>query len=106
VKVVMDCDNTIGIPGRDLDDALALFYLLGRDDVELIGVTTTFGNGSVEEVHANTKGMFRELKIDHIPLFLGASSRKERRSPAADFPASRLKAEPPLQSWLTFPSEL
>ncbi len=85
MKVVMDCDNTIGIPGRDLDDALALFYLLGRDDVELIGVTTTFGNGSVEEVYANTKGMFRELKIDHIPLFLGASSRNERRSPAADF---------------------
>ena len=51
MKVVMDCDNTIGIPGRDLDDALALFYLLGRDDVELIG----------------------------------ASSRNERRSPAADF---------------------
>ena len=85
VKVVMDCDNTIGIPGRDLDDALALFYLLGRDDVELIGVTTTFGNGSVEEVYANTKEMFRELKIDHIPLLLGASSRKERRRPAADF---------------------
>ncbi len=40
MKVVMDCDNTIGIPGRDLDDALAIFYLLGRDDVEMIGVTT------------------------------------------------------------------
>lgn len=45
-KVLFDCDNTMGLPGRDVDDGLALLYLLGREDVDLKGVTTTYGNSS------------------------------------------------------------
>jgi hypothetical protein len=28
--VIFDCDNTAGLPGKPMDDALALLYLLGR----------------------------------------------------------------------------
>ena len=29
-QIIFDCDSTAGIPGYPMDDALALFYLLGR----------------------------------------------------------------------------
>lgn len=43
-KVIFDCDNTMGLPGRDVDDGLSLFYLLGSPEIELLGVCSTFGN--------------------------------------------------------------
>lgn len=84
-KVLFDCDNTMGLPGRDVDDGLALLYLLGREDVELKGVTTTYGNSSLEEVFENTKVMFKELDIENIPLIKGAKSAECRISDAAEF---------------------
>jgi len=84
-KVIFDCDNTMGLYGKDVDDGLALMYLLGRDDIDLLGVTTTFGNSTIDEVHSNTVNMFNELGIDHIPLKKGASSLNNRHSQAAEF---------------------
>ena len=39
IDLVYDCDITMGIPGRDVDDGLALLYLLGSTDIRLLGVT-------------------------------------------------------------------
>lgn len=83
--VIFDCDNTMGLYGKDVDDGLALMYLLGRDDVDLLGVTTTFGNSTIDEVHPNTVKMFDELGISHIPLKKGAPSPAFRHSQAAEF---------------------
>ena len=49
-RVIYDCDNTMGKPLSEIDDGLTLLYLLGREDLELVGVTTTFGNGALEDV--------------------------------------------------------
>lgn len=84
-KVLFDCDNTMGLKGRDVDDGLALLYLLGREDVELKGVTTTYGNSSVDEVFQNTKTMFRELNIENLVFIKGAESAENRISDAAEF---------------------
>ncbi|WP_352420235.1 nucleoside hydrolase [Proteiniborus sp.] len=84
-KVIFDCDNTMGLYGKDVDDGLALLYLLGRSDIELIGVTTTFGNSTIEDVHNNTVKMFDELNINHIPLIKGAASIDDRQSNASQF---------------------
>lgn len=84
-KVLFDCDNTMGMSGRDVDDGLALLYLLGRKDVEFKGVTTTYGNSSLDEVFENTKIMFKELNIENIPLIKGAKSAEFRISDAAEF---------------------
>ncbi len=65
MKVVMDCDNTIGIPGRDLDDALALFYLLGRDDVELIGVATKHPKRITVLATGAMTNLLGALRVDH-----------------------------------------
>lgn len=84
-KIIFDCDNTMGLYGKDVDDGLALLYLLGRDDVNLLGLTTTFGNSTIDEVYNNTLGMFNELGITHIPLKKGAPSPHSRHSEAAEF---------------------
>ena len=43
-KIIHDCDCTFGINGCDVDDGLALLYLLGDGQAEVLGVTTTYGN--------------------------------------------------------------
>ena len=60
-KIIYDCDNTMGIKERDVDDGLTLLYLLGREDVELLGITTTYGNSTIDAVYENTINMMTEL---------------------------------------------
>jgi inosine-uridine nucleoside N-ribohydrolase len=94
IRVVYDCDNTIGIPGRDVDDGLALLYLLGSPSIRLEAVTATYGNGSLEEVMHATRSMFDDLSIVDLPLLKGSSSPGERTSEAAEYLASRVSDEP------------
>jgi inosine-uridine nucleoside N-ribohydrolase len=86
LKVIFDCDNTMGIYGKDVDDGLALLYLLGSSQVNLLGVTTTYGNSNIEDVYENTVKMLREdLGIKHIPVLKGAPGKESRNSEAALF---------------------
>lgn len=90
--LILDCDNTMGLPGRDADDGLALLYLLGCPDVEVLGVTTTHGNAPLELVDANTRRLLRELGREDIPCYRGAPGPEDRRSEAAEFLAHTLRA--------------
>ena len=65
LKLIMDCDCTMGVPGCDVDDSLALLYVLDCPEAELLGVTCSFGNNTQDTVYRN--------------------SPKERRSEAAEF---------------------
>jgi len=67
-KVVYDCDNTFGIKNCDVDDGLALLYLLGCGEVELLGITSTYGNSKTDIVYHNTIRMVKELELGHIPI--------------------------------------
>ncbi|MBP2028524.1 inosine-uridine nucleoside N-ribohydrolase [Acetoanaerobium pronyense] len=93
-KVIHDCDNTMGVPQKDVDDGLALLYLLGREDIDILGVTTTFGNSTIDIVHSNTESMFSELKLNDIPLVRGAGVNEDRRSDAAKFLLETVKKSP------------
>ena len=84
-KVIFDCDNTMGVPDRDVDDGLTLLFLLGRKDIDILGVTTTYGNSTLDIVYENTKDMFNELNIMDIPLYRGSESKLDRKSEAAEF---------------------
>lgn len=72
-KIIFDCDNTMGIKDCDIDDGLTLLYLMGCEDAELLGITTTFGNNQVDAVYLNTNRMLSELGRSDIPVFLGAA---------------------------------
>lgn len=53
--VIFDCDSTVGLPGKPMDDVLALLYLLGNPGrCEVLGITCTFANGTAAEVYRST----------------------------------------------------
>ncbi|WP_333656942.1 nucleoside hydrolase [Tissierella praeacuta] len=85
IKVIFDCDNTMGLPNKDVDDGLTLMYLLGSRAIELVGVTNTFGNSNIEDVFAATTKLFRDLNITNIPLNKGSAQNCNRRSEASKF---------------------
>ncbi|MCG8541966.1 MAG: nucleoside hydrolase [Clostridia bacterium] len=93
-KIIFDCDNTMGVKNCDVDDGLTLLYLLGREDIDLLGVTTTFGNSKIDIVHKNTEKMFDELKINNLPLYKGAPSSVNRQSEASQYLARMAKEYP------------
>ena len=93
--VIFDCDSTVGLPGKPMDDALALLYLLGRpQEAEILGITCTFANGTVEEVYRSTAALLREIKRADIPLLRGAESGDDPRTEAARFIADTVNARP------------
>ena len=73
-RVVVDCDNTYGIPGLPIDDGQTLMYLAGCPDIEIVGITCTYGNGSLEEVFPATKWLASALGLENVPVLKGASA--------------------------------
>ena len=88
-RVVLDCDNTAGIPGRDIDDALALLYLNLYPEAEIVAVTTSFGNGSQDEVWEATNRLVECLAID-VPIYRGCNSPDDGSSEASEYLAAVL----------------
>lgn len=62
-KIIFDCDNTMGIENRDIDDGLALIYLLNNPEVELLAITCTYGNDTLENVFNKTVELCEKLQI-------------------------------------------
>lgn len=83
--IVFDCDNTFGVKGCDVDDGLTLLYLLGCEDAELLGVTTTYGNNRIEVVYPNTVNMLKEIGRGDIICKKGGGKAGEYESEAVDF---------------------
>jgi len=99
-KVIFDTD-----PG--VDDAMALLFLHLHPDVELVGVTTTFGNGTIDATTRNALYLCDRFGLD-VPVAQGAA-RPLRRAPGEpphfvhghnalgdiDLPASSARAPDP-----------
>lgn len=84
--IIYDCDNTIGVLFSDVDDGLALLYLLGESDqINLLGVTTTYGNSREETVYHATQKMLKQCGREEIPVYRGGAAPEDYVSPAADF---------------------
>ena len=55
-KIIFDCDNTVGIEGYPMDDALAFLYLLGnRGRAQVLAFCCTFGNGTAQQVYESSR---------------------------------------------------
>ena len=93
--IIFDCDSTVGLPGKPMDDALALLYLLGRPaEAEILGITCTFANGTAKEVHYSTTALLQEIGRTDIPLLPGADRGENPKSPAARFIADTVNQRP------------
>ena len=84
--VVYDCDNTLGVLFSDVDDGLALLYMMAeRESVDLLGVTTTYGNSREETVYNATVKMLNECGREDLPVVRGGDAPGQYESAAADF---------------------
>jgi purine nucleosidase len=74
--VILDVDTGI-------DDALAIAYALNSPELEVIGLTTCFGNGPIEYTTRNTLLILEQLDRS-VPVYIGADKPLSR--PAKKFP--------------------
>ncbi|MDU5109778.1 MAG: nucleoside hydrolase [Clostridium sp.] len=77
MKMILDLDTGI-------DDALAIAYTIGKKEVDLIGITTVFGNINVHDASRNSLNILKLLDSENIPVYKGAehsvtSSRYEQK---------------------------
>lgn len=63
--MILDCD-----PGHD--DAIALLLALASPEVELLGVTTTYGNQTLEKTTQNALRVLALAGRDDVPVAVGA----------------------------------
>jgi inosine-uridine nucleoside N-ribohydrolase len=66
-KIILDTD-----PG--IDDAMALFTALAHPTIELVGVTTTFGNVAVTQATQNALKLLEMANASHIPVAQGGAT--------------------------------
>ena len=92
-KIIIDCDNTFGVEGCDLDDGLAIIYALGTGMCELLGVTTTFGNNTLEVVTPNTIRFMKDIGMEDVAVIPGHEDDAEKNE-AARFLADTVNSLP------------
>lgn len=97
-RIIVDFDNTMGVEGCDVDDGLALLYLLGSPELAQVeALCTTYGNSDIETVNAATDRLLAALRTAgvSIPVHHGAASaHAETESDAARFLAQAAASEP------------
>ncbi|MDD5823973.1 MAG: nucleoside hydrolase [Firmicutes bacterium] len=94
-RIIFDTDNTIGLEGRPMDDALALLYLLGLpDEAEVLGITCNYGNGTVNEVYACTRKLLDEIGFNEMTVLRGSEQGEDCRSEASRWIATTVAANP------------
>jgi len=97
-RVWIDTDPACGLGAtRDPDDCLALLYLLAAPDLEIAGISTTFGNAGVDEVTGVAKALLDKAN-QRLPLHAGAGRNMGRwqtsRTDASQAIARALAAKP------------
>jgi len=82
IKIILDTDI-----GDDIDDALALGLICGCPELELLGVTTVFGNVGARARQARSVLKVAGEKFERIPVALGCGSAMSSRPTrgAADY---------------------
>lgn len=71
IPLIVDCD-----PGHD--DAIALLLALASPEVELVGVTTTYGNQTLDKTTQNALRVLALAGREDIPVAMGADRPLER----------------------------
>lgn len=95
--LIVDADTAIGCLLSDVDDALALAYVLSLpENYELLGVTAVFGNARLTKTLSRAREVLDLAGCRRIPAVAGASSRKmlAEDTPAARFLIASAEANP------------
>ncbi len=96
-RIVFDSDTTMGLPDCDIDDGMALLFAMGYGQERgcscIEALCTSYGNSTLEAVHANTLELRDAFGLD-VPVFKGASDKEHPHSEAAEFIVSAARENP------------
>ena len=73
-SVIIDCD-----PG--IDDAAALFMALASDQLNVVALTTVFGNVGLDQTTINALKILEVSGNDGIPVYKGAGRTFDFKEP-------------------------
>ncbi|MDD5747877.1 MAG: nucleoside hydrolase [Actinomycetota bacterium] len=90
-KIIIDTDPATGYAFRDVDDALAVFYVLAfPSEFKVCGLTTVFGNASVRRTTRKAEEIIKVSGLHGIAVHTGAPCSFSLGKPTA---ASRFLIE-------------
>lgn len=75
--LLVDADPSLETAGLDVDDDLALLFLLGSPEVALHGVTTVFGNSWGALTHLSARRTLRRAGRGDVPVVRGADAPRD-----------------------------
>ena len=80
-RIWIDADPACGAGSRvDPDDCLAISYLAWRDDIEIVGLSTVFGNASLDVTDLTARELVRRLQAQGSPdieVYRGAAGPRD-----------------------------
>ena len=92
--IIVDCDNALGVPLCDVDDGLALLFLLAQSTLHVLGVTTTYGNAPLSAVTRATRRLLDQVGGSAPSLLPGAPRLGGGTTAAARFLVDATAARP------------
>jgi len=77
-KVLIDTDPATGYAFSDVDDGLAILYMLARpDEFDVMGITAIHGNAPLRKTLPKAVELARVASREDVPVFAGARGRKD-----------------------------
>ncbi|MHA2359779.1 MAG: nucleoside hydrolase [Candidatus Thorarchaeota archaeon] len=94
-KIIFNADPGIGVKNRDIDDGLAILFLLASPEVELSGITIASGNVPADQGFHVANDLLQRIKAE-VPVFQGAASKAELGigNPAVEFLIETVRQHP------------
>ncbi|NGP44816.1 nucleoside hydrolase [Bacillaceae bacterium SIJ1] len=79
-KIILDCD-----PG--IDDAMAIAYALNHPELDLLALTTCFGNAHVDVTTKNALDLLELFEARNVPVYAGTNKAFDGSHPRDGAPA-------------------
>lgn len=74
LRVIVDTDLSLGAPGSEIDDGLALAMVVAEPRLDLQAVTTVSGNVDAASAASLVLDLLERLDVQDVPVFRGAMS--------------------------------
>lgn len=78
LKVIIDADPAIGVPFKDVDDGLMILAALNSPEIDILGITTTYGNAPEKTAYEKAKELRLLAGRTDVPVLHGATSARDR----------------------------
>ncbi|MGO1849970.1 nucleoside hydrolase [Microbacterium sp.] len=84
IPVVIDTDNSLGVPGSEVDDAFAIAAAFGAEEIDVLAVTAVHGNAGLAETARATRELVKAFGSEAVVA--EGSARPLVVEPSGDVP--------------------